>query len=176
VSIDSDDDLVFGGSNAEIQRGWRTRRRIVDYANSRICRGKRVGNFASTVAAWAYGDDHFQLTWVLLVKNPANSSLQVPFLVQHRHDDRDTGPPCPNVVEVDGRSHSPILELLAHRAHGSTYFVVARRGKAPLLPPPQHGGRAICRRSQLISGSSLQLRRSSCTDLAQIIGLGAAGR
>ena len=36
------------------------------------------------------------------------------------------------------------LELLAHRAHGSTYFVVARRRKsASLLPPPQHGGRAI---------------------------------
>jgi hypothetical protein len=26
---------------------------------------------------------------------------------------------------------------------GSAYFVVARRGKAPLLPPPQHGERAI---------------------------------
>jgi hypothetical protein len=25
----------------------------------------------------------------------------------------------------------------------SAYFVVARRGKAPLLAPPQHGGRAI---------------------------------
>jgi hypothetical protein len=25
----------------------------------------------------------------------------------------------------------------------SAYFVVARRGKAPPLPPPQHGGRAI---------------------------------
>src|SRR5215218_863449 len=36
-----------------------------------------------------------------------------------------------------------ILELLAHRAHGSADFVVARRGKAPPLPPPQHGGRAI---------------------------------
>ena len=35
------------------------------------------------------------------------------------------------------------LELLAHRAHGSAYFVVASRRKAPLLPPPQHGGRAI---------------------------------
>jgi hypothetical protein len=29
------------------------------------------------------------------------------------------------------------LELRAHRAHGSAYLVVARRGKAPLLPPPQ---------------------------------------
>jgi hypothetical protein len=25
----------------------------------------------------------------------------------------------------------------------SAYFVVARRGKAPPLAPPQHGGRAI---------------------------------
>jgi hypothetical protein len=25
----------------------------------------------------------------------------------------------------------------------SAYFVAARRGKAPPLPPPQHGGRAI---------------------------------
>jgi hypothetical protein len=32
------------------------------------------------------------------------------------------------------------LELLAHRAHGSAYFVVARRGKAPPFTSPQHGG------------------------------------
>jgi DNA polymerase-3 subunit delta len=34
-------------------------------------------------------------------------------------------------------------ELLAHRAHGSAYFVVARRGKSASAPSPQHGGRAI---------------------------------
>jgi hypothetical protein len=43
------------------------------------------------------------------------------------------------------------LELLAHRAHGSAYFVVARRGKSASAPSSaQHGGRAICRRSQLM--------------------------
>src|SRR5215211_5485500 len=50
------------------------------------------------------------------------------------------------------------LMLLAHRAHGSAYFVVARRGKASLLPPPQHGGRAICRRSQ----HDVRCRHSAC--------------
>jgi hypothetical protein len=35
------------------------------------------------------------------------------------------------------------LELLAHRALESAYFVVARRRKTCLLAPPQHGGRAI---------------------------------
>ena len=43
----------------------------------------------------------------------------------------------------DQQATQSILELLAHRAHGSADFVVARRGKAPPLPPPQHGGRAI---------------------------------
>jgi hypothetical protein len=46
------------------------------------------------------------------------------------------------------RSFHKFLMLLVHRAHASAYFVVTRRGKAPLLPPPQHGRRAICRRSQ----------------------------
>jgi len=32
------------------------------------------------------------------------------------------------------------LELLAQSRVESAYFVVARRGKAPLLAPPQHGG------------------------------------
>src|SRR5215212_4258907 len=44
--------------------------------------------------------------------------------------------------------HAPILALLlAHRARWTAYFVVTRRGKAPLLASPQHGGRDF-RRSQ----------------------------
>jgi hypothetical protein len=42
--------------------------------------------------------------------------------------------------------------LLAHRACGSAYFVVAHRRKACLLVPPQHGG-ARFRRSQHASRS-----------------------
>jgi hypothetical protein len=53
----------------------------------------------------------------------------------------------------------PFEQLLAHRAHRSAYFVVARRGKAPLLSSPQHGGRAITdARSWL----------SSCSRIARI--------
>jgi hypothetical protein len=33
--------------------------------------------------------------------------------------------------------------VLAHRALASAYFVVARRGRTPLLAPLQHGGRTI---------------------------------
>jgi hypothetical protein len=38
------------------------------------------------------------------------------------------------------RSFHKFLMLLVHRAHASAYFVVARRGKAPLVPPLSTAG------------------------------------
>ena len=64
--------------------------------------------------------------------------------------------------------------LLAHRAHGSAAFVVARRRKAPLLPPAQHGGRAICRRSQHAAQAAIAALHADApmaeeTDWVQIV-------
>src|SRR3954451_4299333 len=99
VAIDADDDLVAGSGNTEIQSGRRTRRRIVDYADSGIRRRQRLGDLTRAVAARAYRNDHFQVTGILLVEHPANGGLEVAFLVQHRHDYRNTRPAGAKAVD-----------------------------------------------------------------------------
>jgi hypothetical protein len=49
-----------------------------------------------------------------------------------------------------------LMSCLRIARTGSGYVVIVRRGEAPRLPPPPHGGRAIFRRSPL----SLMIIRS----------------
>jgi hypothetical protein len=94
VSIDPDDDLVPSRGNTEVQGGRRTPGWIVDYADPRIRGGKCGGDLRRSVAAGPKRNDHLELAGVFLIEHPADCRLEVSFLVQHWHDNRDTGPGC----------------------------------------------------------------------------------
>jgi hypothetical protein len=116
VSVDPDDDLVLGCSNAEVQGRRRTRTGIVDHTDPRVDRCKRVGDLARSVAAGPDRKDHLELTGIVLIKHPTNCRLEVAFLVEHWHDDRDPGPGYADSIPNGGHSiilPVPVLERLA---------------------------------------------------------------
>src|SRR4029453_2259234 len=69
------------------------------------------------VAAWSGRDDHLEFARIVLAEYPADCGLEMTFLIEHRHDNRDAGPGCAD--SIPRGLHSIILfflELLAHRA------------------------------------------------------------
>ena len=55
----------------------------------------------------------------------------------------------------------PYFELLAQSRVESAYFVVARRGKAPPLAPPQHGGARFADARSYVTNYSLRAAASA---------------
>src|SRR4029453_10188423 len=88
------------------------------------------------VAAWSGRDDHLEFARIVLAENPADCGLEMTFLIEHRHDNRDAGPGCAD--SIPRGLHSIILffwncSRIARMDLPSSSSVA--ENKAPLLPP-----------------------------------------
>ena len=185
MSIDPDDDLVLGRGDAEVQGRRRTRRWVVDYSDPRIRRCERLGDLVRSVAAGSDRNDHLELTRIVLIEHPTDRRLEVAFLVQHWHDDRDTGPGCADAISsglalILSGLHPiilsvPIFEQLAHRAwNPPPSSSLAEERTSPFAPPPSGGARFPTLRTLSDQAEQTFPRSSVCASReGDVVGLGS---
>ncbi len=89
VPVNTHDDVVCCRGDGEVERLRRTARRVLHDGDPRIALGEPFGDPEGVVVAGADGEHDLHLAGVALGDDRADRLLQVPLLVEQRHDDAD---------------------------------------------------------------------------------------